>query len=270
MIFVHDALAGRTALVTGGSRGIGRAIVATLAGAGAEVIFCGRSVATGEAMQAELAAKGLAVRFLAADVESEEGIDALAEAAGPVDILVNNVGGAHDAAAGLRPFDAIPPGDWAKTYMKCVFSAVRLIDAVLPTMRERGWGRIINISSTAGLEPGYSPADYASAKTALTGLTIALSTSLARTGITANTVSPGPILTDALQPVIDSTADSRGWEETGDAREQRFLAEVMPLKVNRIGRPEDIGAAVTFIASSAGDFITGANLRVDGGQSASI
>ena len=270
MIFARDALAGRKALVTGGSRGIGRGIVLALAHAGAAVIFCGRDSVTGESMQAELASKGLAVQFLAADVESEAGIDALAAAAGPIDILVNNVGGAHDAAAGLRPFDAIPPGDWAKTYMKCVFNAVRLIDAVLPHMRKRGWGRIINISSVAGLEPGYSPADYASAKAALNSLTLALSSSLARTGITANIVSPGPILTDALQPVIDSTAESRGWKETGEAREQRFLAEIMPLKVSRIGRPEDIGASVAFFATPAADYITGANLRVDGGQSASI
>jgi 3-oxoacyl-[acyl-carrier protein] reductase len=270
MIFAREALSGRKALVTGGTRGIGRGIVFALAHAGAEVIFCGRDAATGESMEAEFASKGLAVQFLAADVENEAGIDALAAEAGPIDILVNNVGGAYDAAAGLRPFDAIPPGDWPKTYMKCVFNAVRLIDAVLPHMRERGWGRIINISSVAGLEPGYSPADYASAKAALNSLTLALSTSLARTGVTANIVSPGPILTDALQPVIDSTAESRGWPETAEAREQRFLAEVMPLKVNRIGRPEDIGAAVAFFATQAADYITGANLRVDGGQSASI
>ncbi|MDB5686940.1 MAG: short-chain dehydrogenase, partial [Rhizorhabdus sp.] len=133
---------------------------------------------------------------------------------------------------------------------------------------DRGWGRIINISSTAGLEPGVSPADYSSAKAALNTLTMSLSTSLAGTGVTANIVAPGPILTGSLQPVIDAVAEGRGWTETGDDREQRFLAEIMPLKAKRIGRPADIGAAVTFIASPAADYITGAHLRVDGGQAA--
>lgn len=270
IVFTRDALSGRTALVTGGSRGIGRAITQALAEAGASVIFCGRDATTGEQTQRDFADAGLSARFLAADVESEAGIDALAAAAGPVDILVNNVGGSFDSAAGNRPFEAIPPGEWAKTFMKCVFNAVRLIDAKLPDMRARGWGRVINISSLAGAEPGVTPADYSSAKAALDNLTLSLSTSVAKTGITANVVSPGPILTDALQPIIDATAESKGWPETGAAREQRFLAEVMPLKVNRIGRPADVGAAVTFLATSAADYITGANLRVDGGQAAAV
>lgn len=150
---------------------------------------------------------------------------------------------------------------------KCVFNAVRLTDAFLPAMRARRWGRVINISSIAGIEPGFSPADYSAAKGALNTLTVALSTSLARSGVTANVVAPGPILTDALQSYIDSVAAARGWRERGEALEQRFMAEVMPLKVNRIGRPEDIGAAVAFLAGPGADYITKANLRVDGGQS---
>jgi len=271
MTLAADALAGKTAVVTGGSRGIGKGIVEALARAGAQVIFCGRDEAVGTSTRDEFAKAGHLVHFTVADLESEAGIAALvreAQKIAPVDILVNNVGGAHDAEAGLRAFEAIPVGDWAKTFTKCVFNAVGLIDAFLPQMRERGWGRIINISSVAGIEPGYSPADYTSAKAALNTLTVSLSTSLAKSGITANVVAPGPILTDALQALIDSVVESRGWTERGDALEQRFMTEVMPLKVNRIGRPADIGAAVAFLATPAADYITGANLRVDGGQSA--
>ncbi len=271
MALAAGTLAGKTAVVTGGSKGIGKGIAGSLARAGATVIFCGRDERAGAATRDELSAAGHAAHFIAADMEDDAGIDSFVAQAlkiAPVDILVNNVGGAHDADAGMRSFDAIPVDDWAKTYTKCVFNAVRLIDGFLPAMRERKWGRIVNISSVAGIEPGYAPADYSSAKGALNTLTVSLSTSLARSGITANVVAPGPVLTDALQSFIDGIAERRGWPERGDALEQRFIAEVMPLKVNRIGRPEDIGEAVAFLASPSADYITGANLRVDGGQSA--
>jgi NAD(P)-dependent dehydrogenase (short-subunit alcohol dehydrogenase family) len=264
-------LTGRRALVTGGSRGIGRGIVTALSEDGASVIFCGRGRAAGEALVSEVSAEGGEAHFLVADVETDEGNDRLATdalAIGPIDILVNNVGGAHDPGAGMRSFTAIPLEDWPLTFSKCVFGGVRLIKQLVPPMQERGWGRVITISSTAGLEPGGSPADYGSAKAALNTLTVALAESLSRSGVTANVISPGPILTEALQSYIDFIAQERGWAETGPEREARFLAEIMPLKVNRIGRPEDIGAAVAFFASPRADYITGAHLRVDGGRSA--
>jgi NAD(P)-dependent dehydrogenase (short-subunit alcohol dehydrogenase family) len=263
-------LAGRRALVTGGSRGIGRGIVEALAAEGAEVLFCGRDRATGDALAEQMRRAGGRATFLVADVESEAGIEALAEAVmagGRVDILVNNVGGAHDAEAGARAFTAIPPADWPQTFMKCLFNAVRLIDRLTPAMQESGWGRIINISSTAGLEPGSVPADYAAAKAALNTATVSLSTSLARTGVTANIVSPGPILTEALAAYIDFLAGQGGWPEQGEDRHARFIAEVMPLKTKRLGRPEDIGGVVAFLASPRADYVTGAHLRVDGGLS---
>jgi NAD(P)-dependent dehydrogenase (short-subunit alcohol dehydrogenase family) len=263
-------LSGRRALVTGGSRGIGRGIVEALVAEGAEILFCGRDAGTGDALAESLRRAGGRAAFLVADVESETGIDSLAEAAlagGRIDILVNNVGGAHDAGAGGRPFTAIPPTDWPLTFMKCVFNAVQLIDRLAPAMQAQGWGRIINISSTAGLEPGPVPADYAAAKAALNTATVALSTSLAQTGVTANVISPGPILTEALAGYIDFLATERGWPEQGDDRHARFIAEVLPLKTKRLGRPEDIGGVAAFLASPRADYITGAHLRVDGGLS---
>ena len=163
-------LTGRRALVTGGSRGIGRGIVAALAAEGAQVVFCGRSAGAGEHTAAELRAVGMDVTFLQGDMVSDAGIDLLAETvlgSGPIDILVNNVGGAHDAAAGARPFTDIPATDWPLTFAKCVFNAVRLCNTMVPTMQKRGWGRVINISSSAGMEPGMAPADYSAAKAAL-------------------------------------------------------------------------------------------------------
>lgn len=264
-------LSGRRALVTGGSSGIGRGIVDALAGEGATVLLCGRSREAGEAVVAQLAAKGGKAQFLVADMTNDASMDALAAAIaadGGIDILVNNVGGANDPDAGSRSFFDIPPEDWQGTYQKCVFNAVRLTRLLVPPMRDRGWGRVVNISSTAGLEPGMSPADYSSAKAALNSATLSLASSLSRTGVTANVVAPGPILTDALHAFIDFVGNQSGWPEDPAVREQKFITEVMPLKATRMGRPEDIGAMVAFLCSGKADYVTGSLIRVDGGLSA--
>lgn len=263
-------LGGRRALVTGGSRGIGLGIVSELAAEGADVIFCGRDTGIGKQVQAALRAKNYQVTFLAADVMSESGLNELAADAsgtGRIDILVNNVGGANDPDAGTRPFENIPPRDWQGTFQKCVFGAAQLAALLLGPMRDAGWGRIINISSTAGQEPEKTPPDYAAAKAAMNSMTVGLAQSLARTGVTVNTISPGPVLTDAMKSFMSWGAAQRGWDPEAEGFEAKFLAEFMPLKTTRMGRPEDIGAAVAFLASARADFITGANLRVDGGVS---
>lgn len=266
-------LTGRRALVTGGSRGIGRGIVAALAAEGAQVVFCGRSAGAGEHTAAELRAAGMDVTFLQGDMVSDAGVDLLAEtvlASGPIDILVNNVGGAHDAEAGARPFTDIPATDWPLTFAKCVFNAVRLCNAMVPTMQKRGWGRVINISSSAGMEPGMAPADYSAAKAALNTATQALAVSLTQTGVTANAVAPGPVLTEAMNEFMEFLAGQGGWPEGAEARETHFITHVMPLKTKRMGRPEDIGAMTAFLASDQAEFVTGALIRVDGGQSVSV
>lgn len=263
-------LHGRRALVTGGSRGIGLGIVRALAAEGVKVSFCGRDRDVGVQAEAELRAEHHDATFIAGDLMTDAGVDDVVAAAsrmGSIDILVNNVGGANDPDAGSRPFEQIPSQDWVGTFQKCLLGAARLTAQLLEPMRAGGWGRIINISSTSGLEPGFIPADYAAAKAALNTMTVSLAQSIAKTGVTANVVSPGPILTDAMRSYIDFIASQRGWEGDFKEKEVRFLAEVMPLKTARIGRPEDVGAAVAFIASPCADYITGAHLRIDGGLS---
>lgn len=263
-------LAKRRSLVTGGSRGIGLGIVRELAVEGASVIFCGRDVATGTKIQNEFRSLNYDVTFVAGDVTSEQGVSEVAAqvlASGPIDILVNNVGGAHDPEAGARSFEDIPVRDWIGTFQKCLFNATQMTALLVGPMRSAGWGRIINISSTSGLEPESSPCDYAAAKAAVNTMTVSLAGSLAKTGVTANVVAPGPVLTDSIQAYMDWVAAHRGWDVGPEGLEAQFLSEVLPVKTSRMGRPDDIGAAVAFLASPRADYITGAHLRVDGGLS---
>jgi 3-oxoacyl-[acyl-carrier protein] reductase len=263
-------LVGLRALVTGATRGIGRGIVTSLAQEGAEVIFCGRNTADGEALSGTLGAGGCKARFISADVATKAGISTLAEMAladGKIDILVNNAGSARGPAP-KGGFERTIPEDWEDTLNRSLMSAVRLIGLFLPQMRNAGWGRVINISSISGLEPGsIGPPDYSAAKAAINTMTVSLAARLTGTGVTANVISPGSIVTEAVRSHMEAFAAREGWTGGWADIERRFATELMPLKTTRIGRPSDIGAAVAFLSSPVADFITGAHLRIDGGVS---
>ncbi|MDB6060185.1 MAG: fabG 20 [Verrucomicrobiaceae bacterium] len=266
-------LQGRHALVTGGSKGIGVGIVRALAAEGVSVTFCGRNTEDGARTERELKAENLNVRFIVGDVENNAGIDALAASASaiqPVEILVNNVGNPSNTDGVLRKWLEVPTIDWEKTFYKNVISAQRLCDLLVPAMCNRHWGRVINISSSAGIQPGDEvPPDYSVAKAALNAMTMTLARALASTGVTVNTVTPGPILTEGQRGWIILLASERGWPGEFADWERRFIKEDMHLTVDRLGCPKDIGRAVAFLAAADADFITGANFRIDGGQTRS-
>jgi NAD(P)-dependent dehydrogenase (short-subunit alcohol dehydrogenase family) len=263
-------LQGRTALVTGGSKGIGVGIVRALASEGVTVIFCGRNADDGERTERALKSEHLNARFIVGDVENDAGIDALAASASaiaPIDILVNNVGNPANTDGVMRSWLEVASVDWERTFYKNVVSSKRLCDLLVPAMCQRGWGRVINISSAASYQPGDEvPPDYSAAKAALNAMTMTLSRALASTGVTANTVTPGPILTEGQRGWIIMLARDRGWAGDYADWERRFIKEDMRLTVDRLGSPRDIGRAVAFLAADDADFITGSNFRIDGGH----
>lgn len=266
---------GRTALVTGGTRGIGMGISRALLAEGVTVIAVGRNAAVGEEFRATLRAEGLPADFICSDVTDPAAVDALAAAVRAkwprIDIVVNNVGGLMDIGGGPRGVIGIPPQEWIGTFTKTVVSAMNVCARFVPAMQDAGWGRIVNIASIAATEPPVTtPADYGAAKAALRNATFSLAHALGGSGITVNSVSPGPVLTDELVTHIRNIAATRGW--TGDfaALERHYLAEIRPNAVGRLGRPEDIGAIVAFLASDLASYITAADIRADGGVSRSV
>jgi 3-oxoacyl-[acyl-carrier protein] reductase len=258
-------LAGKRALVTGSSSGTGAGIAHMLAAEGCSIVVHGRDRARAEAVAAQIGAIAVAL----GDLSTDEGADAVAGAAGPVDILINNAGGAAGTSA--MTWDEVPEGGWVATYQANVVAAARLIRRLLPGMRQRRWGRIINIASAAGTQPIALGPDYGAAKGAMINMTVSLAKALGDSGVTANSVSPGMVMTPAVEAWLTNLRGVMGWGDISlEEAEYRAAREITPVPVGRVGRVEDIAHAVCMIASPASGYMTGANIRVDGGQVQSV
>ena len=239
-------LDGKVAMVTGGSRGIGRAIAAALAEEGAKVAVVGRDLARAEQAAAEI---GHGAKGFACDVASQAQVDAAVAAIekdlGSVDVLVNNAGLAKD-----NVFLRLSDDDWDAVLDANLKGAFHTIKAATRGMMKRRWGRIINVSSVVGLIGNKGQANYAASKAGLLGLTKSIAKELASRNVTVNAVAPGFIATDMTAAL------------TPEQRE--VLAKQIPME--RLGKPEDVAAAVLFLASEASAYITGQVFVVDGGM----
>jgi 3-oxoacyl-[acyl-carrier protein] reductase len=264
-------LASKRALVTGSSSGIGAAIASMLAAEGVKVVVHGRDPKRANAVAAEIAAKGGQAAPALGDLMVADGIDAVIGAAqqafGGIDILVNNAGGsqAQSASGWFETTDK----EWADSYAQNMLPAVRLAQAFVPGMRKLGWGRVIQISSRNAISAYAQFGPYGAAKAALNNLTLSLSKALAGTGVTSNGIMPGLIDTPLASPWFKALAMQQGSEDLNVGRDYA-LKHILQQSVPRIGRPDDIAAAVCFIASPLSDFLTGTTIRVDGGATPTV
>lgn len=261
------ALAGRRALVTGSSSGIGAESARMLAAAGASIVLHGRDEARLAAVARELRDGGARVETAAGaldDPDSAHEVAAHALALGPIDVLVNNAGGAAAGGGRAEWFEA-KPADWLEAYRANTMSAVVVTQLVAPSMIERGWGRIIQIASAIVDNPISIVPDYKAAKSAVVSFTTSLAVALRGTGVTANAISPGFIASEGLRAWLESEAPARGWGATWEEIERNAARDVYPALIPRLGRTSDIARTVLFLADPAADFVTGAHLRIDGG-----
>lgn len=236
-------LAGRTAVVTGGAGGIGRAICADLAALGARVVVADVDLPAAEAVAKELPDAG-AMRV---DLTEPDSIEAFVTGVGPVDALVHNAG-----VSIVEAFVSSDPANWDLMWKINLRAPMQLTKGLLPGMTERGWGRLVFISSDGARAGSGGEGAYAATKAGLFGLAKTLAREAARSGVTSNVVCPGP--TDT--PMVRSVA-----ERHPDLLDK--LAKQIPLR--RIGRPEDVAGIVAFLCTERAGYITGQTLSVSGG-----
>jgi NAD(P)-dependent dehydrogenase (short-subunit alcohol dehydrogenase family) len=262
-------LAGRRALVTGSSMGIGEAIARSLAREGVAVVVHGRDGDLAARVAGDIEADGGRAFAAVGDLSTDDGAAAVAEQArsqaGGIDVLVNNAGILTPGA-----WLDVTPDMWRDIYNVNVLGAVRLIRALVPPMKEAGWGRIIQISSAEAAQPFAVFPHYAATKAALVNLTVSLAKDLTRTGITVNTVTPGVIHTAGVETFYRQVAGQYGWGDDWATIEQRALKTFLDNPVGRFGRVEEVADAVTFLASPRAGYINGADIRLDGGSTTSI
>ena len=246
-------LTGRTALITGGSRGLGEAMALALAGAGASLALVARDLNRLQQVRAAIAAAGGRAEIFSADVTSEPQViaacEAVRQALGPVNILINNAG--TNIRKKLTDFSL---EEFRSVIDSSLISTFLMSRAVLPQMQGRGYGRILNMSSTMGHVSLPMRTAYSSAKSGLLGFTRALALEVGAEGITVNCISPGPIATD-MNAAIMSNPELN----------QQFLAS---LPVGRWGEVREVGALACFLCSPLAGFITGTDILIDGAWTA--
>jgi 3-oxoacyl-[acyl-carrier protein] reductase len=261
-------LTDKRALVTGSSSGIGIGVAELLADEGAIVVVHGRDERRTADTAQRIAAAGGRVEMVLGDLAVPESCARVAAAVqsklGGLDILVNNAGGGKNSRNNPSWFE-VPWEDWPATYEQNVGASVRLIHSFVPGMMDRGWGRVINLSSAAATTALAEIPDYAAAKAAISNLTVSLSRAHAQTGVTANTITPGMIRTPVMEDWFKAMGEQYGWGDTFEEVERHAVSELFNLPVNFVGRPADIAGTVCLLASSYGRYITGANIRIDGG-----
>lgn len=263
---LHD----KTVLVTGSSKGIGAAIARQCAAEGARVVVHGRDRAQAEQVTADITRRGGRAHTVLGDLTDPDAVARLVAHAqaqvGRIDILVNNAGG----SGGIKEtWASTVPATWTAAYERNVLAALRVTNLVLPAMRAARWGRIINISSLAAtMAPAAGP-DYAACKAALNAMTASMAKAVADDGVTVNAVSPGAVHSDALDRAFRQAASLHG--VAADAPWADVERAVLPLfaqvPMGRVGNVDDIANAVMFLSSPLSGYITGTNLRVDGGMS---
>ena len=254
-------LNGKRALVTGSTAGIGFAIAKALAAEGAAVIVNGRAADRVEAALAQLreACPGAELSGVTADLATAQGCAALVAVCPDVDLLVNNLG-----IFDPKPFEDIPDADWLRFFETNVMSGVRLSRAYLGAMKRRNWGRIVFISSESGLCPPAEMVHYGMTKSAQISVARGLAETCTGTGVTVNSVLPGPTLTQGAEDFFATLAAGQG--QTFDEAARDFFAHGRPTSIlKRFIQPDEVASLVAYVCSPLAAATQGAALRVEGG-----
>lgn len=261
-------LAGRGCIVTGASRGIGRETARLLCAEGADVLLVARGEDGVREAAEGCAAAGGSAHPLALDVTApdagERMVAAAVEAFGDVDVLVNNAG-----VAQWRDLDDVPDEDWRAQYEINVMAPLRAMRAAIPPMAERGWGRVVNVASTAGKRPSAAMPDYSVAKAAELSLSRLFADRYAARGVLVNAICPGPVKSEMWMEaggLLDQSREMSG----ADSREEALEAAGGKRPIGRLAEVEEIAGAIAFLCSEHASYVSGSAWSVDGGTVAVI
>jgi 3-oxoacyl-[acyl-carrier protein] reductase len=253
-------LQGRRALVTGASRGLGRACAEALIAEGARVFICARQADGIRRVAEEIGAAGASAADVSRAADVDRVVGEATSALGGLDILVTNAGGPPPGV-----FDVAGDEDWATGYELTLMSAVRLIRAALPALRASTQGRVVNLTGYGVKEPISDLVVSDSMRAAVTVMAKTIATDLAPAGITVNDIATGPVLTERMHEIHGARAAAAGISL--DEQLQRAAAEI---PAGRIGRPEEVGALCAYLCSRLAAFVTGQAIVIDGGANRAI
>ncbi|HWE67391.1 MAG TPA: SDR family oxidoreductase [Acidimicrobiales bacterium] len=263
-------LTGAAAIVSGGSKGMGRAAAESLAGEGARVAVLARTQVTIDETVDALRAAGAPDAFgIAVDLSSSEGVEravrTVGQRWGSLNVLVNAAG---PVEVGIGEFDDIDDAQWHATFDIGVLSAARCVRAALPLLRSAPWARVVNLSAHSTKRQSNGLVAYTAAKAALTSLSKNLSASLAPDGILVNTVSPGSFLSEGMKSYLRALPAERRVDADSLVDAMRVIREDFghPAQLGRAGDPSEIGPLIAFLCSRANTYMTGADVNIDGGS----